>query len=793
MVLHYLKTAIGVAFFTLMMNDLLGQDLAVVSSEDAMQSEIQQASMVQPTPFLKPSTSFVEPAPGTTPLTQFRGIPASTRRTAGSDRMPVPKATFPNGDIISGEEAFTLSSGDLGSLIKKSTSGLSTSVQNKSTGSSDPRIRGARTDAGNASGSHWIPARADLDSVLGKFDSRQVKSVSIVPGPYSSMYGPGFSFTDVELVGSPRFRGGAQMHGETDLEYKANGNQMFGQQSFLYGSDNFGARFNYASREVDDYFAGGRLRIPAGYQSQEMLFATGRDFGDDSVEFSILKLDQTNIVYPGYVFDLDYLKTDGLEVTHTGRNRGGWDSIVTEAWYNRTVLSGNALNPRKRAFFPGLVEIDYVGSTDVDSMSTGYREQFILGDLAAESFQFSLGHDLRWVKQELNEISSGVTPIDGIAISNRNSPIPRSYTANPGVFLDYQETLGEQIGVHFGGRLDYARSDISEKDPSKFNNLGLDGTAISYESIVGTAVQQRDFGLGSAFLSLRRDFSDEFTTTLSGGYAERAPTLTALYAAQPFMLLLQNGLNNVTGDPTLAKERLFQLDVGWELREEQFKTGARAFHMWGLDYITFENTEEQAFDQDTRQVNLRYVNTELATILGGEWFGELFPKSPITPFGNLRVLDGRDRTRNGRFATAEATPSEPSSKDYTRSRGFFGIGGAASESLPGIPPLDARLGVRLHDTSPRQDWNIELTVRIVDSQNKVATSLRESRTPGFSTCDLRSVFRVRQVPGMVFATGVENMFDRLYREHFDFRAGTGNGLAVYQPGANFYVSTSLSY
>jgi outer membrane receptor protein involved in Fe transport len=50
---------------------------------------------------------------------------------------------------------------------------------------------------------------------------------------------------------------------------------------------------------------------------------------------------------------------------------------------------------------------------------------------------------------------------------------------------------------------------------------------------------------------------------------------------------------------------------------------------------------------------------------------------------------------------------------------------------------------------------------------------------------------VPKTKGAVVALGVENMFDRLYREHFDFR--NASGLSIYQPGVNFYVSTSLSY
>ena len=214
----------------------------------------------------------------------------------------------------------------------------------------------------------------------------------------------------------------------------------------------------------------------------------------------------------------------------------------------------------------------------------------------------------------------------------------------------------------------------------------------------------------------------------------------------------------------------------------------------GLDYITFENTRVNYIPPvgDPGQVSLRYVNTELATILGGEWYGELFPKNTLTPFANVRIVDGRERTRNGRFATSNGNSVNASQKVAGLPRGAFsGVAGSSSEPLPSMPPLESRVGVRVHDTSLEKRWNIEVSARIVDNQDRVASSLFETATAGFTTWDTRAVFRSRKIPGLVVATGVENMFDLRYREHFDFR--TASGVSVFQPGANFYVSTSLSY
>jgi len=175
-----------------------------------------------------------------------------------------------------------------------------------------------------------VPARIDLDTILSKFDSRQVESVTITPGPFTSLLGPGFAFTDVQLLRSPRYQGGPQVHGSTDADYRANGNQSFGQQSFLFGASDWGARFNYANRQGGDYRDGSNTVIPSSYKSQEMTLALGRDWKNDSIEINVLRLDQTDVLFPGYVFDLDYLVTDGYEATHKREGFGFFDRVETD-------------------------------------------------------------------------------------------------------------------------------------------------------------------------------------------------------------------------------------------------------------------------------------------------------------------------------------------------------------------------------------------------------------------------------------------------------------------------------
>ncbi len=757
---------------------------------------VQQATMLQSVPALEPRVALTPDINATQSASAFSSSVFNSPDVERSLLRLAKLSTSKFGvDYVQGEEGVSNVSTDVGSLLGKSNRTLGVSVQKRNPIINDPRVRGSRIGSLAASGSHWVPARADLDTMLSKFDSRQVRDVIIIPGPYSSRYGPGFQFIDFSLAGSPRYKDGYETHGRSSIDFKSNGGQVSGQQTLLAGSDDWGVRATYAQRGGSDYFSGDGDQISAGYKSRDFSLAYGEDLGDGrSIEFSLLRLDQNDVQMPGYVFDIDSLVTDGYNCDYTDENCSLGDRFETDLWYNRTHFEGNYRNASKRLQFPLLDKISYQGSTDVDSMSTGYR-QFLTWGEGNDNFRFTAGHDLRFIKQELNEISSSLSTGIPFPIPNRNSPIPDSFSVNPGLFTEYSETLAETWTFKTGARVDFAQTDIVA-DAQTLNVVGLDFVPATYAEIVGTNSYQQQFYLWSLYGSLERKINDELTGSVNLGYAERPPTLTELYAAQPFMLLVQNGLNNITGDPTLDSEKMLQFDVLLDYQSDLYSIGIRGFHSWAFDYITFENTSVKKKDNQVtgqvEQVSLRSVNTDLATLAGFETFAELFPQKSLTPFATMRYVDGRDRTRNGNFATRDGSAFNPSQKDPNRRRGAFsGIMGADAEPLPGISPLETRIGARLRNDTKNERWNLELAARIVDNQNRVATSLLENSTPGFTVWDLRGTWKPQRKRNLTLVAGVENFTDKQYREHLDFRSL--NGVSIFQPGVNFYFGADLSY
>jgi len=715
---------------------------------------------------------------------------------SGSIRMsllPVSALTVagrPATDIVLGIEATPRSTTDVGSLLGKSLSTIGIGVQRRNPVISDNRIRGGRVGQLPASGSYWTPARMDLDTTLSKIDSRNIEDVITVKGPYAARYGPGFSHVDFELLASPRYEDCYHSYGSTSFDYKANGEQWYGRQALWGGAADWGFHAAYGHRIGNDYRSGGGTGVPSSYNSRDVYTALGRDFDDNrSLEFSYLRMDQTGVELPGQAFDIDMLYTDGYEVKYSIEDQPYYDRLVVDAWYNRTRFDGSAQRAGKRRQFPYYDFIGFVGNTDVDSMSTGLRSAVTWKGAGGD--QLTAGADLRYLNQELNEITSGQIGLN--VWNNANSPVPRSYLANPGLFVEYVTPFGERWTINAGGRVDLVSADVTDS-PAKLASLGTQSTLaqpISLADILGSDDFAHTFGLWAAYVTGQYEIGRCWNAELAVGYAQRPPSLTELYAAEPFMFLLQSGLNTVTGDPLLRPEQICQIDAGLRFDNGRLRGRIGGYHAWAWNYITFENTgTANGPTGQVEQVQLKYVNTELATLAGAELYCEYELNEWASPFAALSYVDGRDRTRNGRFATWTSGPGRPSTRWPGLARGAFsGIVGGEEEPLPGISPLESRLGFRLHQAGASPRWSVELSARLVARQDRVATSLLETPTPSFTVWDVRSYWQATE--RLLLLAGVENFGDRTYREHLDFRSQSG--IQMFQPGANFYCGGELTY
>jgi len=667
----------------------------------------------------------------------------------------------PAASAVSGVEAQTRATSDLGDLLGKSLSSLGVETQHRDPIITDVRVRGYHVGELTTvmDGAFYFPARYDLDTIVSKIDSSIIRDVVVVKGPYSVRYGPGFAFLDVETLGSPRFTDGFEAHGSTSLMYKTNGDQWHGRQSVWGGSDDWGFRLGYDLMAGADYEDGAGQHLPSGYNSQNIDFAFGFDLSpDSSVEIRAIRQDQHDVQLPGQVFDIRTGYTDAFTGRYVLRNQDYFNLLTADVWYNQVRFNGDNLSPAKQEqLFALTPNAAFQGVTDGNTESLGYRLAVTWGE--DKHAQVTAGSDLRYLTQRLSEFDT----IFGITA---DFPIPRAHLIDPGVFLDGTLPLFDnKLILKAGARADWASANI--------DSLDFDPTTLQQvTNTLGPGPYGRTFDLWSTYLSAELKLTEHWSLLSGFGEGLRPPSLTELYASGPVLAVVQNGLNVVNGNPLLNPEQAQQMDLGLRADYETFRFGLSGFYSWIHDYITFA---EVAPASPPFQANvIQFVNTNRATLSGFETYAEWDVYEWLTPFVTMEYVEGRDYTRNFRgLLVANGMP----------------LAGSASpqEPLPGMPPLESRLGFRIHDRGKNPRWGVEALARMVAGQHRIAESLGEQATRGFTIFNVRAFWRVTK--NVMLTSGVENLGNRQYREALDLRTGLG----VYQPGVDFYFGAQVTY
>ena len=203
----------------------------------------------------------------------------------------------PIGYRVAPSDAPLRSATDAGNHLGKTPAAPPVWTQQRNPVVSDSRISGSRVGRVAGSGSYWVPARIDLDTMLNKLDSRMLGNVTVIPGPYAVRHGPDFQYFQVDMLPSPR-ADQWQAGGSTSGEFKSNGQQWLGRQTVFGADSDWGYRLGYTHRTGNDYRTGGDdpEKIAASYNSRAFDLTLGKDLSDDRhLEFHLLRLDQTNV------------------------------------------------------------------------------------------------------------------------------------------------------------------------------------------------------------------------------------------------------------------------------------------------------------------------------------------------------------------------------------------------------------------------------------------------------------------------------------------------------------------
>ncbi|MCC7087025.1 MAG: TonB-dependent receptor [Pirellulales bacterium] len=641
-------------------------------------------------------------------------------------------------------QATTLATTDLGGLLQSANSVQSVNTTRRSPVALDPNIRGYKFGQiySQATGAFYFPVRQDLDTMLSKIDPGMIQDVVVIPGPYGLRYGPGFSFIDIITQDTPRYQNGPESHTRLNGNIRTNGGQLYGRATAYGGNENYGYRISYGDRKGSDYVAGNGLSIPSSYHNQDVWAQFGFDLNKHQrVEYSYLRLDQTDTEYAAQFFDVDFLGTNATTLRMVDDDPSApWTKLTMEGYYNQTNFTGSITPSKRRPDFPVIQRVEFsldqefpgtvntvFGNTLGSNVASGARLQTLFGDL--DDVYFRSGVDFRYLEQTVRENFSIRTlqvappgpPIDESFFTN----LPHSRLRDEGLFAEYGFAMTDRWDVALGARVDWVDTIAERSQVRPDTNLDVDELSQSN-------------ALYAYYLTNQFELSDTWGLRLGYGYAQRPPTLTERYADGVFLGILQSGFTRVIGTDTLHPERAFQMDVGLNTNYDNVRGSATWFYSWVIDYATFEGVSVVNFF-DAKLV--RYINTPLASLTGFELVGEWDWSRNVSPFAKMKYVQGTDETLGA--------------------------------PLPAIPPLESTVGLNFHDPR-RTDWEFEVGARMVATQNRLGEILVlgrptviEERTGGFTAAYLRTAYH--WTIDFHLVAGIDNLFNRAYQEHLDLR------------------------
>ena len=656
----------------------------------------------------------------------------------------------------------------------------------------DPRVRGYRVSqitmaAGDV---QQIATRIDVDAPLDQIDPGLVGALTILNGPYSSLYGPGFAFLVADLKAPQRFET-PQGSAATMFGYETNGARLAWRQTASAGGQTWGFTSSFGQGIGNDYTPGGDLfRIPASYNVWDGFAAFSLDVAPcRTLDVFYLHNEQNNVELPGVAYDVRQSSNSQFSVRYAmweGETR--CERVVLHAWANETRWHGDNFAPSKQATMfgaligaplgpfnnPLLGELTGLAVRGEES-NYGTRGYVKLGD--PEEVELIAGADWRLERFFHSEADFG--PTGAPAFGGEVFGVPRASATSGGAFVHVTGKPTPSLTLTTGGRVDAWRAGFNVDD----DVVSAGGAAPTF-----TGAKQPEYFLGMAYLTAKQQVGEFVALTGGAGYAMRPPGLAELYSDRPWTPLVRFGNSLALGDSELKPERLMQFDLGARGDWPGLSLGGRAFAAAIDDYILYRaltpingNGPAQlgrkigAIDvTDDAVVPYQYQNLSGATLVGGDLSAEWRVQPWCTAFGLLTYVKGVNHD-----------PLVLQPDGGYRSKG--------SEGLPGMPPFWAVAGARVFEPE-HERYGVELSSRLVARQNYVADSLGELETPGYTVWNLRGWVKVSE--RLTIATGVRNLFNRNFTEHGSLAIADPRTGAIFftpEPGVTWTMSVEVKY
>ena len=321
-------------------------------------------------------------------------------------------------------------------------------------------------------------------------------------------------------------------------------------------------------------------------------------------------------------------------------------------------------------------------------------------------------------------------PAEGSAMYMQTAP--RSRRHNAGLFVSQHLRLSDRSKAGISFRTDINRDQVFE------------GTGYQQWQVFAPGMDRTSTNTANTLtLTFDSRLTGSVRLELQAGTGERIPTLNERYGYYLFNRF--DGFDYL-GNPELKNERSLNAEATLIYFGDHMELEFTPFYQRIQDYIIGGMTDYSAMTSGAFGVK-QYLNLPWATLSGLDILYMVSVSNNLKWVSNLK---------------------------YTRAADDAGA------PLPLIPPLKTVNSIRYE----KSKINISVEWEWAEAQRRVSTMALEKPTPAWSVLSLRTGWRINSL--LRCNAGVENLFDKNYREHLDI----GD---IPRPGRNIYLNVTYKF
>lgn len=559
-----------------------------------------------------------------------------------------------------------------------------------------------------------------MDPITSYVDVSNLQKVSVGSGQSGSENGHTIGGgIDLILPNSKYYQSGFKT--SVDLGYETNGNYRVGGMDLEYSGEKFYLKADGIYRKSDNYDAGNKEEVLySQFQKYNISLQTGLKLNDQhSLDANIIYDKATDIGYPGLTMDVSLAKALITSMTHHYNNDSTFIKSLESKVYFNTIT--HVMDDSQRPIVP--IRMDMPGWSDTYGF---YTKAVITKD--KHDFTMNLNG---FYNKSLAEMT--MYPNDPNQSDMFMYTWPDIRTFYSGVYAKDVYAFNEHETLSASARLGFHQNEIALL-------TGLESFQIFYPGI--SAVHNRFLSSFTADYQFKKD---HFDVSFSGGYGERAPSVSEGYG-----FFLFNSFDNYDyiGNPTLKNEKALETNFRTNYHEGDFHIGLEASYFHIMDYI-IGNIDETLSPMTIGANGVRIYNAlSYATIFDAYLNASYNLSKSLSVNGTLGYNYGK---------------------------------GSNGKNLPLIKPFSYLAEISY--SIPR--FNAAIQLEGNGNQSRYSSFYGEDETPSYAVLNLNlgnelSIGNNK----LVLKYGIENIMDTHYSSYADWNN-------IPRKGRNFYINTSF--